>query len=116
MTSSAATAPAEPAPAADRTAPTRSPRRSALRSRSSSLIDRDVLDARLRGTAVETLKVPVDQSAQRQQELAQERGELLLEVLGERAADAVEQHEHRAQVEARRRGWRLCAVGSLPVH
>src|SRR5215211_5408560 len=78
------------------------------------LLDRDVLDVGLSRRTVEALEVPVDQRAQRQQELADQVGQLVLELARRDPAHPVEQHEQRGGIEgaARRRGR---AVGILVV-
>src|SRR5918998_1232350 len=60
-------------------------------------IDRDVLDVRRARWPVESIEVPVDQRAQRQKPLADERLEPLLELRGGGSAQSVEQEEEAGE-------------------
>src|SRR5213076_2230589 len=61
-------------------------------------IDGNVLDLRLELRLVEPVEVPVDQRAQRQQQLALERVELLLELVRHGPAQGLDDREDRREV------------------
>src|SRR5687767_4733273 len=83
------------------------------------LVDPDVLDLRRPLAAVQALQVPVDQGAHRQQDLAQQRVELILQLARESAAKRVCERlgdsEEGSEVRAARARRRDVAELALPL-